>query len=291
MSKPVLYLAPQIVAELMYIANSVNNEVGGLGLLSFDTEDRSVFVDELFLLDQEVSGAECTLSAKGIALLYDELIRNKEGHLVQDINFWWHSHHTMGVGWSGTDDTTMKEWPGKYLVALVINVRGDMKARLVQHVEVGPPFNTSELQMTDLEIKIDWKDVWNAEELDEEIKKNVHDRPKTQYQNAYQQHAAGVPYHQQYAFNQQKRLEAAKDEKKADYTVSHGYEWEGWEEVQSPKVTPERGFHEMTEDEFAKAQEAYEEEIVSGVENWIAESNLDEAEAKEVRAMFGVMDD
>jgi hypothetical protein len=286
MSKPVLYLAPQIVAELMYIANSVNNEVGGLGLLSFNGENKSIFVDELFLLDQEVSGAECTLSAKGIALLYDDLIRDKEADLIQDINFWWHSHHTMGVGWSGTDDSTMKEWPGKYLVALVLNVRGDMKARLVQRVEVGPPFNTSELQMTDLEIKIDWKDIWNAEELDEEIKKNVHERPKTQRQNLHQQ---GVPYHQQYAQSQQNRLEAAKDETK-NYTVSHGYEWEGWEEVQ-PKVTPERGFHEMTEEEFAKSQDSYTDEVVTGVEHWIAESKMSEEEAKEVRDMFGVMDD
>jgi hypothetical protein len=299
---PTLYLAPHIHAELMYIANNVDAEVGGLGVLSINDENGDIFVDELFLLDQEVSGGECTLQAKSITTLLALLIQNGEKELIPQLNFWWHSHHTMGAFFSGTDDATMKDWDGKYMVALVINKKGELKARLVQRIQMGPPFEGTDMLFKDLPVCIDWSDNEYSEDLDEQIANNVHKKvyvAPTPNTSQWQQKRFwyGGAWHDT-PEHQQAQLPASKDEEKgtprSNVHTQWGYEWEDWDESAVP---PQKrsGFHELTEEEWKKIQdenavedELRAKEINEGLETWIEAAEMDEEEAAEVRRMFTI---
>lgn len=57
---------------------------------------------------------------------------DKAGESLKDWNVWWHSHSTMGVFWSGTDNNTILEHAnnGGYLISIVTNKEGKFKTRI-----------------------------------------------------------------------------------------------------------------------------------------------------------------
>lgn len=113
--------------RLQAYANAVKGEIGGLGRVTLDAKAGVFTLTEVFLLEQTASGAECELSAEGVAKLYTDLI--EEGKSVDDIKLWWHSHSDMKSFFSTTDVKTMNEWPGDWLVGLVINKDNELEAR------------------------------------------------------------------------------------------------------------------------------------------------------------------
>jgi proteasome lid subunit RPN8/RPN11 len=116
-----LILTPEVHAEIMFHVHKTNIEVSGLGRIQRDTNGDMV-VTKVYLLEQENSAVTTDIDPDAVAkLMYDS--REDAG----DLNFWWHSHHTMAAYMSGTDVDTIKEF-GKngYLVATVFNKRGEM---------------------------------------------------------------------------------------------------------------------------------------------------------------------
>ena len=82
---------------------------------------------ELFdpcILKQENTGTSTELDGDALRDYYVKAAM-KHG----DIRFcWWHSHHTMGAFWSGTDRNEIKEWKNdSWSLALVINLFQDYK--------------------------------------------------------------------------------------------------------------------------------------------------------------------
>lgn len=169
--KTTLWIPPDILSELMFYVWSVKDEVGGLGLLSFDEKENDIFVQELYLIEQTVHSTETDVLAKGIDQLYQDLITKGEDDKVQFINFWWHSHVDMGASFSAIDDECMRTWPGKYLVSLVINRRSEMKAMLMTRTPV--------LICGDIDVKVNWLDVYDREKLETDIAAKVKTKPKT----------------------------------------------------------------------------------------------------------------
>lgn len=169
--KTTLWLPPDILSELMFYVWSVKDEVGGLGLLSFDEKENDIFVQELYLIEQTVHSTETDVLAKGIDQLYQDLIAKGEDDKVQFINFWWHSHVDMGASFSSIDDECMRTWPGKYLVSLVINKRSEMKAMLMTRTPV--------LICGDIDVKVNWLDVYDRDVLEADIEAKVKTKPKS----------------------------------------------------------------------------------------------------------------
>jgi proteasome lid subunit RPN8/RPN11 len=186
----VLWLSSEIYKELLYYARSVDAEVGGLGYLTFDTKNNDITVEELYLLEQEVNNSECELSAVGISKLYEELIAAGEDDKLGGINFWWHSHKDIGAFFSTTDDTTMKEWTGPYIVALVINRKGEMKSSLLTRTPI--------MIVGEIDVKIDWSlSEQKADILDEVIAEKVTIKQPTIV--VYQKPSSPTP-HQNYGY-------------------------------------------------------------------------------------------
>jgi hypothetical protein len=177
-SKTTLWLPPDILSEIMFYVTSLDSEVGGLGLLEID-KNNNICVEEIYLLEQTVHGAKCELSSTGISNFYEELIAEGRGDDISKINFWWHSHNDMGAFFSTTDDTTMKEWPGQYQVALVINNKGEMKGRLMSRVPA--------LMIMDVDIMVDWLYVTQCDEW----KKNIAEKVTKEVIPTYQPRKVG----------------------------------------------------------------------------------------------------
>ena len=122
--------------KMMAYVKMVDSEINGLGLVE-KVGSASFRITEIYLLDQKVSGASCDIDNLAFTKLMEKLIA--EGKNPSMIRFWWHSHNTMGTGWSTTDEKTGKKFAGsEYLISLVAAHNGDMRARIniYQPVEI-----------------------------------------------------------------------------------------------------------------------------------------------------------
>jgi hypothetical protein len=101
-------------------------EVSMLGLVE-DTPAGPAITD-LFLLRQTCTSATTDMDQADVAkLLFDLAAAGLEGQL----RAWVHSHATMDVFWSRTDDDCVEGLAAEpYCVSVVVNKRGDVRARV-----------------------------------------------------------------------------------------------------------------------------------------------------------------
>ena len=80
-------------------------EIGGQCVVVENAEGNFWLKDPV-ILKQEVSAGNCDLDEAELAMHYGKMA-DKYGDDVR--HCWWHSHHTMGAFWSGTDNNTIME--------------------------------------------------------------------------------------------------------------------------------------------------------------------------------------
>ena len=103
------------------------SEIGGQCVVLEDKEGDFVLTEPV-ILKQEVSGGNCDLDEEELAIHYSKMA-GKYGDKVR--HCWWHSHHTMGAFWSGTDDNTIMENPSNdFTISLVVNLKQEYKLRI-----------------------------------------------------------------------------------------------------------------------------------------------------------------
>ena len=104
------------------------NEISGLMTAVPDKHGRFKLGD-VEILKQENGGTSTELDADSVAqykMKYAMKYKNKHMKYV-----WWHSHHTMGAFWSGTDEKEIDAWKNSsFSLALVINLREEYKFRV-----------------------------------------------------------------------------------------------------------------------------------------------------------------
>ena len=124
--KPKVIIGNEVYNKVMHWVNKSTVEVSGLGKVVL--EDGNYVVKSAYLLKQENTSATTDIDAEAVAkLLYET--REEEGHL----NWWWHSHVNMGVFWSGTDQTTIKDFGDQGMcVATVFNKKEETKSAFYQ---------------------------------------------------------------------------------------------------------------------------------------------------------------
>jgi len=109
-----------------------NDEVSCLGLIEEIKDcDRitALLVSDIYLLEQEVSGADTELEDKAVANLMIHLAT--EGVDTSRLKCWIHSHSTMKTFWSGTDEECCSQLINdSYSVSIVTNLRGDILTRI-----------------------------------------------------------------------------------------------------------------------------------------------------------------
>lgn len=109
---PIVEITDRAYHDMLYLVDIVPVEVGWLGTV---TVIGNVYrIDEVFILDQEVNGTQCELSADSIAeWATKELLSHENGvDRVNRLRFWGHSHGLMGTAPSGQDDRQTEEFRG-----------------------------------------------------------------------------------------------------------------------------------------------------------------------------------
>lgn len=117
-----------------YIAN-VENEVGGLGQVTYNAEKNLFLITDIYLIEQTVSAASTLLSPEGLMKFYNERTQINPADDYSQYKLWWHSHYNFQTFWSGTDEATIEsldqETPeNNWFLSVVGNQAGSMIARL-----------------------------------------------------------------------------------------------------------------------------------------------------------------
>ena len=120
-------------------------EIGGQCVVVEDAEGNFWLKDPV-ILKQVVSGGNCDLDEAELAMHYGKMA-DKYGDNIR--HCWWHSHHTMGAFWSGTDDNTiMENETDDFSVSLVVNLKQEYKLRVQMfypiEAEVNVPLNIAD---------------------------------------------------------------------------------------------------------------------------------------------------
>ena len=128
------YIRKQPWKKVIQYANAAYNEwqseISGM-LIAEKDEDGDWEIHSPVILEQMVSGGNTSLNKEELAKYYTKMGKK---HSDSDIKFvWWHSHHTMGAFWSGTDISSIDEYgegESDLSFALVVNLKEEYKCRV-----------------------------------------------------------------------------------------------------------------------------------------------------------------
>ena len=184
------------------------NEISGL-MTAVPQKDGRYKISDVEILKQENSGTNTTLDGDSVAaykMKYAMKHKNKGMKYV-----WWHSHHTMGAFWSGTDENEINAWENEsFSLALVINLKEEYKFRVSIWKAVGLPI----AQHYDIPLTIEKKN-----------KIKITDKMKTLYEELCEDevrhvvHQSGFNY-QGRIINNYKREESLNVEKAYEETLA-----------------------------------------------------------------------
>ena len=117
----------RVIAYAESAYRQFKSEIGGQ-LVVLEDKDGDYILEDPVILKQEISTANCELDGQELAIHYSKMI-GKHGNNVRQC--WWHSHHTMGAFWSGTDDATILSHPANdWTLSLVVNLKREYKLRI-----------------------------------------------------------------------------------------------------------------------------------------------------------------
>ncbi|HEY9787018.1 MAG TPA: hypothetical protein V6D17_16620 [Candidatus Obscuribacterales bacterium] len=106
---PRVLITPDAYKRMCLYIEIAPKEVGWLGTVS-RMDDGDFLIEEVFLVEQEVTSVETELSVEGREKLVLDLLQTGTDEDIERTNklrFWGHSHVRMGTGPSGTDENTM----------------------------------------------------------------------------------------------------------------------------------------------------------------------------------------
>ena len=142
-------------------------------------KDGDWWIEDPQIMNQEIGATTCDLDKEDLAKYYTQMAVK-----YKDTNFrfcWWHSHHTMGAFWSGTDLSSIDEYgegESDLSFALVVNLKEEYKCR----ISVWKPLQVHQ----DVELEIVGKeDVEIPLEIVTEVKAKCRTRSLSSYQTGY----------------------------------------------------------------------------------------------------------
>lgn len=124
-----LILATDVEKQLRGYAHHCNKEIGAFGYITM--QDGHFYVDEVFLVPQEVSGTSVDYVSEGFMYAIQKATNDER---LNDLRFAWHSHVNMGAFFSSTDESMVRTIRDAgalpWFVSLVTNKKNETYARL-----------------------------------------------------------------------------------------------------------------------------------------------------------------
>lgn len=129
--EPTILLSPRAAQTINNLVDIASKEVSWLGTV-FQVKPLVYYIQDIFLFKQTASWGNTEILTEG----YAEVLTQLQGQpnwieTVDAMVFWGHSHHTMGVFASGTDDATAWEWvkdlgpQQSFFIRGIFNKRGE----------------------------------------------------------------------------------------------------------------------------------------------------------------------
>jgi hypothetical protein len=107
-------------------------EIGGMAIMEEREKGEWWLIDPI-ILKQEVSGGSTSLDQEELAHYYTDVAMKRKNNPLRYRFLWWHSHHTMGAFWSGTDDKAIEEMSdGDFSFALVVSWKSDPNEHILR---------------------------------------------------------------------------------------------------------------------------------------------------------------
>lgn len=125
---PEIIFTPKSLAVMKYIVDSVDDEVGWLGVVE-SYPDNKFLVTDIYIPNQGVHGATCELMPDGLSTLAEYLIANGKEDDIGKIRLWGHSHVNMGVSPSNqdlSDSMRLANDCGNFFIRVICNKSGLM---------------------------------------------------------------------------------------------------------------------------------------------------------------------
>ena len=118
----------EIISWAQIAYDKDKNEISGLAT-AVPNKDGIYTIRDVEILKQENTGTNTELDGDAVA---DYKMRYAMKYKNPGIKFvWWHSHHTMGAFWSGTDENEINAWKNEsFSLALVVNLKQEYKFRV-----------------------------------------------------------------------------------------------------------------------------------------------------------------
>jgi len=122
--KPEVHFNREVWDKIMFFVNRTNMECSGVGIVKI--EKNVLRVVDAIMVAQKNSMGDTELCSESLAKAMYHYQDNPD-----HMNFWWHSHHNMGVFWSGTDMEAIKQLGGHgWILASVFNKREEVRSAL-----------------------------------------------------------------------------------------------------------------------------------------------------------------
>ena len=123
---PQILITPEAFQKLQLYIELCPVEIGGLGEVKRD--GNCFVITDLFILPQKVSPSETELDPAALLEILESCVA--EGRNPASLCLWWHSHAEMDVEWSETDERTIANFSGDFMISLVGNKAGEFACRL-----------------------------------------------------------------------------------------------------------------------------------------------------------------
>jgi hypothetical protein len=124
---PKVCITMRALRKLQLYIRACRVEVGGLGIVEASSPEE-LLVKDVFTLKQKATFASTHLDPDALAQLITTKV--EQGEDPAAIRCWWHSHADMDVFFSSTDEQTIAQFTGDFLIAIVGNRSGDLLCRL-----------------------------------------------------------------------------------------------------------------------------------------------------------------
>jgi proteasome lid subunit RPN8/RPN11 len=121
-----LYIDARAYEKLFHWVNLAKGEISCLGLVEDNCKEFNIL--DVFLIKQTCTSASTDMDQEDIAKLLFELEKQGKAEMLK---CWIHSHGSMNVFWSSTDEATIKGLANdNFFISVVVNKNRDMLGRI-----------------------------------------------------------------------------------------------------------------------------------------------------------------
>lgn len=127
---PIICFEKNALIKMHLYVKECDKEISWLGIVDkkVDGNNTAYIVEDVMLLEQEVTGTTTEMNESALSKFGTKLIEENKTELFSKIKCWGHSHVNMAVYASGTDDDTFEQFykNNDYFIRLICNKKGDM---------------------------------------------------------------------------------------------------------------------------------------------------------------------